>query len=354
MNARLKGMNLTKLMIDRVIEQLCVEKIETVNLGGNEPLFTNGPNPKNTMLPYIIENLVGRGILVGLTTSGITLTRLFREHRRVFNMLNDCDVSIDSPFEEEHNLNRGAPIFREALEALRICKEQGVESTCILAAMNWNFSLRHVDALVNLASMYGANVRINPLKPVQANHMKLIPSPEEYYQGFARLMELCDSLDLGEPILAARAGHTAGNRCPCGRTSFRIHSITPDGKIFVSPCVYLHEYKSEYDLLQYSLSEIIDSPQFRVFRQRNANPHAVSGCNDCQYIASCGGGCAGKAYLHNLHINQTRSFSVKDPYCPIDVKESLLIPQVSTVKTEARLVHMDYLCTWIGRPKGMR
>ena len=41
----------------------------------------------------------------------------------------------------------------------------------------------------------------------------------------------------------------AAKRCPCGRTSFRIHSITPTGEVHVSPCVYLHDYKAPLDLL---------------------------------------------------------------------------------------------------------
>ena len=38
---------MTVAMIDRVVDQLAVNGVETVNLGGNEPLFTNGANPRN-------------------------------------------------------------------------------------------------------------------------------------------------------------------------------------------------------------------------------------------------------------------------------------------------------------------
>jgi len=54
MSARRKGMNLEKWMIDRIVSQLAALGLKTVNLGGNEPLFTNGGNPKKTLLPYII------------------------------------------------------------------------------------------------------------------------------------------------------------------------------------------------------------------------------------------------------------------------------------------------------------
>src|SRR5262245_1735054 len=123
MNAREKGRDMSAPMIDRVVDQLKINGVETVNLGGNEPLFTNGANPKKTLLPYIIEKLVDAGIIVGLTTSGVTLLYLYRFHRRAFDLLNDLDVSFDSPFEEEHNNNRGARIYHEAIETLEICQK---------------------------------------------------------------------------------------------------------------------------------------------------------------------------------------------------------------------------------------
>ena len=34
----------------------------------------------------------------------------------------------------------------------------------------------------------------------------------------------------------------------------------------------------------------------------------------------------------------------------VDAPPSAVFPQQPSVLTETRLVHMDYLCTWIGRP----
>jgi radical SAM protein with 4Fe4S-binding SPASM domain len=350
MNARQKGRDMTVAMIDRVVDQLRVNGVETVNLGGNEPLFTNGLDARNTLLPYIIHSLADAGIDVGLTTSGITLVRLYRDHRAAFVRLNDVDVSLDSPFEAEHNQNRGARLYRQALEALRICREHDIPHTVIMCAMSWNFSDAHIDALVEIARAHDANVRINPVKPIEPKHMAIALPASSYYRGFARLMRLCVPIDLGEPPLAAVTAFEHARRCPCGRTSFRIHSITPTGGIYVSPCVYLHDYKSEFDLLEHSLSEIVGSPQFRIFRQRNHNPELVEGCAGCGFLESCGGGCAARAYLHHLHETGTKSFRARDPYCPREVAPTDEFPQHPELLTEQRLVHMDYLCTWIGKP----
>lgn len=350
MNARVKGRDMSIEMINRVVEQLKANEVETVNLGGNEPIFTNGLNARNTLLPYIIEQLVEAGIAVGLTTSGITLLHLHRYHRHAFDLLNDVDVSFDSPFEAEHNQNRGANIFHQAVKALQICREAGIAHTCIMCAMNWNFSSAHIEALVALAKENDAHVRINPIKPIQPEHMDIALPPDVYYSGFAQLMESCQPVDLGEPPIAAVTDYEDAKRCPCGRTSFRIHSITPEGGIFVSPCVYLHDYKSELDLLQHDLADIIDSPQFRVFRQRNQNPQHVTGCKGCSLLGQCGGGCAARSYLHHGHETGEKTMLSRDPYCPRDVEFSDSFPQRPVLIKDQQLVHMDYLCTWIGQP----
>ncbi len=353
MSARRKGMDLEKWMIDRIVEQLVRLGVETVNLGGNEPLFTNGLDPRRTLLPYIIESLYEKGIHVGLTTSGITLIRLERDHNSAFRLLNDIDISFDSPDAEAHNENRGAALYSMAVECLEICQRYGIDHTVIMCAMTWNFSLEQIDRIVALAKRYGAHIRINPMKPVQKEHMHDVPEARMFYEGFSRLMSQCRQVDLGEPLLATVCGHP-GAGCPCGRTSFRIHSITPDGKVPVSPCVYLHDYKVG-DLLRDDIFAIVNSPQFRSFRRRNGSPEWIDGCRGCRYLATCRGGCAARSYLHHLHHTQERSLFVKDPYCLADYRESAPgplppFPANPEMPVDKILVHRDYLCTWIGEP----
>jgi radical SAM protein with 4Fe4S-binding SPASM domain len=350
MNARRKGRNMSVDMIDRIVEQLVAVGVETVNLGGNEPIFTNGPNPKDSLLPYIIRKLHAHGIAVGLTTSGVSLTVLHRDHREAFELLNDVDVSLDSPYREEHNANRGANTYDHALRALEICRTEGKVHSVIMCAMNWNFSIDRIERLVDIARTYEANVRINPLKPVLRSHMAAALPAEMYFAGFERLMNLCVPIDLGEPPLAAMSDFQKARRCPCGRTSFRIHSITPNGQVFVSPCVYLHDYKSSLDLLKHDLVEIIRSPEFRVFRMRNANPEHVEGCRGCAKLAQCGGGCVARSYLYSLHQTGVRTMRSKDPYCPVENSSGTSFPLRPAIRDSQRLVHMDYLCTWIGSP----
>jgi radical SAM protein with 4Fe4S-binding SPASM domain len=354
MSARRKGMNLERWMIDRITSQLESINVKTVNLGGNEPIFTNGLDVRRSLLPYIIESLHDAGIVVGLTTSGITLLKLQQHFRPVIPLLNDIDVSLDSPDRDAHNANRGASLYKQALDALDLCSAYGIDHTIIMCAMTWNFSVEHVDRVIAIAKAHKAHIRINPLKPVQKEHMASLPDTRMFYEGFSRLMNACNQVDLGEPLLATVAAHP-GKGCPCGRTSFRIHSITPDGRIPVSPCVYLHDYKVG-NILTDPVGEIIRSPQFKSFRRRNANPEVVNGCAGCEFIESCRGGCAARSYLHTLFETGRRTLFAKDPYCLVDAKTELgdefpRFPQKPRVREDKVMVHRDYLCTWIGEPR---
>jgi len=350
MSAREKGMNMTKEIVDRVVDQLVTNDVETVNLGGNEPIFTNGLDLKATMLPYIVDSLVSKNIKVGLTSSGITVVQLEKNYKDTLLQLNDIDISLDSPYEDEHNNNRGANLFQQALNALQICQENNIDRSIIICAMNWNFTDDRVKALVDIAREHDANVRINTLRPVESRHMNDAMLPEQFYKGFSLLMSLCSPIDLSEPPIAAVTNFEHAKGCPCGRTSFRIHSITPDGKIPVSPCVYLHDYKVG-DLTQDNLQDIVKTPQFQSFRRRNAHPESVKGCEDCPFVESCRGGCASRSYLFNLHNTGERSLFVKDPYCLKEVNLVDEFPQEPKLIEDTTMVHKDYLCTWIGKPK---
>jgi radical SAM protein with 4Fe4S-binding SPASM domain len=349
MSARRRGQNLSHGIVDRVVGQLVANGIETVNLGGNEPLFTNGLSVKETLLPHIIRQLTGHGILVGLTTSGISALQLERHDPQAFAMLNDMDISLDSPYEAEHNANRGARIYPDAIRTLALCHQYGIERSIILCAMSWNFTRDRLEALMEIARRHDANVRINPLKTIEAAHLSMALSAEQYYDGFSYLMEHCDAIDLGEPPLATVMASAGASGCPCGRTSFRIHAITPDGAIPVSPCVYLHDYKVG-DLLLDDLADIVRSPQFRTFRRRNRHPEQIPGCEGCALMAACRGGCAARGYLHRAHETGERSLFSQDPYCPVQFNGNHPFPQDPPIG-DVQLVHRNYLCTWIGRPR---
>jgi radical SAM protein with 4Fe4S-binding SPASM domain len=355
LQVRERGMNLEDWMVHRIIENLVSLGISTVNLGGNEPIFTNGLNVHESRLPLIIRSLTEAKVITGLTTAGITLQKLHQLYPDALKALNDVDISIDSPFPDEHNRNRGAKIFDMALDSARLCSDYGIEHTLVMCGMSWNLSNQHLEELLRLAKLTKSNVRINFLKPTDANHHSTFPTPDQYYNAFVFLAERCTILDLGEPLLTSLV-KSEGGGCPCGTKSFRIHSITPDGRVPISPCVYMHDYRVG-DLTRDSIHDIISLPEFRVFRQRRASPEKIEGCDGCEHIKSCRGGCAARAYYA---APGEKTVYKRDPYCLRtydDVKKVLEPFDARTVGffdsagTDRVLVHQDYLCTLIVEPR---
>ncbi len=343
--------DITKEDVDRIINQLVEVDVRTVNLGGNEPLFTSGPDPRNTLLPYIIRSLHDANIVVGLTTSGITMTYMDKHFPEETDLLNDCDVSLDSPFADEHNANRGANLYSHAMRVLKICRERDIPRTIVMCGMRWNLSEHHLDALVEVAREQETFMRINFMKPTEPSHMTMVPTPEQFYSTSKYLYEHCDVIELGEPMGSAMANLTSRG-CPCGSASFRIHSKTWDGRVPLSPCVYAHAFKGDYDLLVDDLKDIIRSPEFEAFRQRRRSPESIGECSGCQFLQNCRGGCASRAYLWRGFEGGTEPFKdIRDPYCLRDFGDKGMSVAPQMIHQDDVLVHRDYLCTIICEPK---
>jgi len=349
--AREKGANLATETVDRIVAQLTELGVRTVNLGGNEPIYTNGLDPRQSLLPYIIDSLVASDIKVGITSAGTTILALERFFSATLEKINDVDISLDSPIPQEHDQNRGQRgIFRMAMEATRIVKKHGIPRSFIMCAMNWNFTEDRIVKLIELAEQHEANVRFNPIKPTERKHMALVLSPQQFYRGLEVVLRYCDPIDLSDPSWASSVGVTKKDvsGSPCGTSSFRIHSITPQGAIPVSPCVYLHDFKVG-DLTTQSLRDILNTRQFQLFRMRAKNPKLVQGCADCKALDVCGGGCAARTYLHGKFTEGSESIFGKDPYCSVDYAgDEFGLPQaVKIEQTDHQFVHKGYLCTGI-------
>jgi len=347
MQARVKNKDLTKEIVDKVINQIVKLGVETVNFGGNEPIFTNGLDVKKSLLPYIINELHKRNIKVGLTSSGISVMELYRNFPDEFQKLNDIDISIDSPYEEEHDNNRGNNVYKLALAALKLCQIQNIDCSIVMCAMNWNFTEDRLINLLELCRKFDTNIRINMLKPTDEKHLELMPSLDQIQEGYDLLIKSCNTLDMSDPILSAQYNNDKISGCSCGISSLRINSITPDGKIPVSPCVYMHDNRVG-DLLTEDIESIIQSQEFNELKNRNHNYNNIEECSDCDKLDICRGGCSATAYWYNYHTTGTKDMYKKDPYCFLHLTKEQIAP--TYVKSKS-LVHQNYLCTWIGRSK---
>lgn len=344
---------LTEPVIDHVIDQLTRHGVDSVNLGGNEPIYTNGEDEKSSLLPSIIDKISGKNIRIGITTSGPTIEIMDRIYPEQLRKLNDVDVSFDSSIPVEHDRNRGVRgAFETAVNALKICDKYSLPKTIIVCAMKWNFTPDRINRLIDLAVKYGANIRFNPLQPVEQKQFPQVLSARQFYEGLYAILKRCEPIEIGDPLWSIASGiPNSESGCPCGTHSFRIHSITPDGKMPISPCVYLHDFKFG-DLLQMDLRDILSSPSFQAFIWRKNNKTKLKNCAGCDQLDRCGGGCAARAYLFDKQQHGTGSILQRDPYCLKDPNNNYeSYKGVSQIAENIHnLVHANYLCTGIFYP----
>ena len=348
-SVRKRGADFTRSMIDTIIQKIEQLNVDTVNFGGNEPWFTNGPTGKS-LLPYIIKEIKQRGIKVGITTAGITLHKMHKHNPEILKLIDDVDISLDSPIREEHNENRGALLYDDAIKAIELCTEYEIDKSIIMCAMDWNFDIGRIKLLMEICDRHNANMRFNFLKPTSKDLINKMVPQEQYYKVMGYVLNNCVTIDITEPKLSTLVNNTASERCPCGTTSMRIHSITLEGKIPVSPCVYLHDLKYG-NLLEDNIFDIVTSEPFKELRRRNENPEQITECEGCERITICGGGCAASAYLYNKHENGILSVFTKESNCWRDLDNEIDVSSYKFDSDVESLVHMNYLCTWIGYPK---
>lgn len=339
---------LTKREVRHIIDQLVRLGISTVNLGGNEPIFTQGADASKSLLPFILRELHEHDIPVGLTTNGTTFWYLCEHHRDELMMVNDIDFSLDSPFAEEHDAGRGAPLFERVVRGVQKSRDLGIDCSIIVCGMKSNFNKDQLSAFLALTKLLQCELRCNLLKPVEPSLVDLMPSTEQFYEGMAFLLANSDYITLTESCAGAVVDRGSAG-CPCGTSSFRINGKSLDGRVPLSPCVYLHDFRVG-DLLTEDIFEILNRPEFQRFRERWA--HAPKKCRDrhCRFLESCRGGCAARAYLLRGSIDEL------DPYCAYDYMEEFgqlpRMPEPSAAGVDHGVrVHDNYLCTWIGQVK---
>lgn len=214
--------NLEKSDIDRIISQISKLPVKTVNLGGNEPWFTNGLKGES-LLPYILEKLHDHEYKIGITTSGITLINIKKYKPEMLKFINDIDISLDHSVAKLHNNNRGSDIYKLAMEALKIAQEASIDHSIIMCAMKWNFKIDNLKGMLELCKKYDANLRFNILKPLEKNHMNYYLPAEQFYTGYQYLLSKCDTIDISEPRLSALVKNEK-KVCQCGTSSLRVNA----------------------------------------------------------------------------------------------------------------------------------
>ncbi|MDP4805014.1 MAG: radical SAM protein [Candidatus Nanopelagicales bacterium] len=233
---------ITVEQIHQVIDSFAELGVESVVLGGNEPIYAGSSDPKASLLPLIIDSLVAADIKPILITSGLT-TRFLKMHfADKIPLLAAMVISLDSPNAEDHNANRGAPLFDIARQANCTSAEHGVPTLICVTPTRANFSVESLDGFIALSSEWGALLRMNTYKSAAGLDDPQAVSIEQYWTGFGHLVERCTTLVVDEPPLFPWFDRTAPPNC--GRSSIRVGFPTVQGEIPITPCQYRPEFAS--------------------------------------------------------------------------------------------------------------
>ena len=273
---------LTMADVRTVLDSL---EIDSCNLGTGE----NGIHPE--FLP-IVEHLLAQGIKTTLTSNGYSVQRL---PDAVLGSLREVEFSFDFPTPQEQDAFRGRGAWKLAMDSLDRAKRLGVVVTIIAVMMRTNY--KRLKEVAALAAEVGANFRINIYQPVQSSSFTM--SYEQFWDGLRELFASCGLVACTEPLVSALSGLNSTEGCACGRRTIR---VTPERRII--PCVYWPRQGLPLSDLPRLRETVFQTEEFRRCR---LVPRACAGC---AYVATCGGGCAGRRILAG-------GLDQPDPYCPI-------------------------------------
>jgi radical SAM protein with 4Fe4S-binding SPASM domain len=258
--------------------------VRSVNLGTGE----NGMHPDFAAL---VNYLRSEPIKLTITSNGYSIEALDDAEVTAFH---DIEFSLDYPTEGEQDRQRGPGNWGLIHKQAARCRDLGVSVTFIAVMMRSNFD--RLAKIAEIVKAYDAPLRINVYQSVRSEAFAL--TYDEYWQGFEALFARTDAIAIGEPLVRAMAGLPVG-RGGCGVATVR---VTP--RATVQPCVYWPGGGAPLDLLLDLGPDITNTVPFAEARG------VPSACRNCDYVETCGGGCAGRRRL--LH-----ALDEPDPYCPV-------------------------------------
>jgi radical SAM protein with 4Fe4S-binding SPASM domain len=274
---------------DRVVERLTREDVQQVcaSIPTRSMNLGVGENGLHSQYEAILDDLWKRGIKTSITSNGLSIQALDDVAVKRFHSV---EFSLDFPTEEEHDAFRGAGNWRTVMRALERCVSLGVPVTVTAVMMSVNHD--RLGDLARVASVFGANLRVNVYQPSKTDRFTL--TYEQFWSGLRRLAGATRLVATSEPVLAGVLGLPDFAGPGCGRSTVR---VAPDGRIL--PCTYWPTSRLGIGDLVRLGEAIVATPDFADARR---SPAACIGC-------PCQGGCAGRRAL-------TGRIDAADPYCP--------------------------------------
>jgi MoaA/NifB/PqqE/SkfB family radical SAM enzyme len=159
------GASAIKRLLDELADVGCLR----VSFSGGEPLL-------HPDIAELVDYCAELGMAPELNSCGTGFGRLARGLRR----LRLLKISVDGP-EEIHDRQRGrAGSYREAVEALKFAREEGIRTVAVTTLTRENVG--HIGHVLDVARTSGAFAAFQPLKPYYkgcSDVEDLLPEPGE-------------------------------------------------------------------------------------------------------------------------------------------------------------------------------
>lgn len=286
-------------LFTRIIEEAAAHRVFQIALGGGEPL-------SHPLLQDMVAQITRKGMVASLTSNGNLLTPAYAWGLRQAG-LGQFQISLNGASEAIHRQTR--PNFRQALNAIQICQQQGLRWGLNVLVTRQNLAyLEDILCLAQQQQAWSVNL-LRPKPALQGGNWldESLTSPEEnlqlqkylkHWQKKARFLLTTDAsftfLRQGKLADWQRAGLQG---CSAGR---QMLSIDVEGRI--APCSHV-PFKEQGNFMQiWKNSHILQ-------RFRAVENHLQGLCSNCELKTVCRG-------CRALVLHQTGSFEGADQGCP--------------------------------------
>jgi mycofactocin radical SAM maturase len=289
---------LTTTQCLRVIDSLSNLNVFQFNIGGGEPF----------MRPDFLDLMTHaheKGMVTCISTNGTLVDEEIA--RRLDNKLVYIQVSLDGPTPASNDPIRGQGSFNKAIEALAHLRKRDIDVS--INTVLTRLSFPELDKLVDLASDFGAKLRVSRFRPSgrgMRSWSQLNLSRDQMID-FSHWLSEHLSVSTGDSFFSVSTEERRSlglNMCgACKMTC----CISPEGDVY--PCAFLQD--AEFlagKLPQEEFSDIWhDSPVFASFRELE-----IKSCESCHRFDLCHGGCPAIAY------HTQRRLGLPDPECLVN------------------------------------
>jgi mycofactocin biosynthetic radical S-adenosylmethionine protein MftC len=292
-----------------VIDELHDLQVFYVNIGGGEPTI-------RADFYDLVDYSVSRGVGVKFSTNGSTITPT-RAQRLTGSDYVDVQISIDGADAETNDAVRGPGSYATARRAMDYLAEAGFGPFKISVVVTRE-NAEQLDAFEQLASEYGAQLRLTRLRPSGRgvdSWARLHPTPDQQVALYHWLVGRPGVLTgdsffhlsaLGEPLPGL-------NLCGAGRV---VCLIDPVGDVYACPFVLHPEFRAGNVRDPGGFAQVWrESDLFLELRQ----PTSAGACASCGSYDACQGGCMAAKFFTGLPLDGP------DPECVKGHGEAMLL-----------------------------